>query len=133
MARITGRDIQEEARTPSFDLIKSLIKTRATWLGHILRMDEECTIKKVARELYEKGEKIEGGILEMAPSTANFMELMEIANDRERWREHVKSIVDSLTPTTKVVNRGGYRGEEGSGGLRRSRRLRKRAAITSMV
>ena len=41
LSRITGRTIQQEAneRTRAFDLVAAIRRTRASWLGHILRMD----------------------------------------------------------------------------------------------
>ena len=43
LSRITGRTIQQEAseRTRAFDLVAAIRRTRASWLGHILRMDKE--------------------------------------------------------------------------------------------
>ena len=40
LARLTGRGIAEEYGNPSYDLVHEIHKTRAGWLGHILRMDE---------------------------------------------------------------------------------------------
>ena len=40
LARITGRKIADEYHTPSYDLVHEIRKTRARWLGHILRTDQ---------------------------------------------------------------------------------------------
>ena len=44
LARITGNTQQKEARRPTYDLVAAITKTQATWLGHILRMDEDTHI-----------------------------------------------------------------------------------------
>ena len=53
-ANITGRSQHDEARSPTYDLVQvgAVITTRAKWLGHILRMDANSYLHRVARELY---------------------------------------------------------------------------------
>ena len=38
LARITRRTVHEEARSPSYDIIRSIRYRRLVWLGHILRL-----------------------------------------------------------------------------------------------
>ena len=51
LASITRRSIHDEAKEPSFDVVKFVRKYRLSYLGHILRMDDDRTVKKFLLEL----------------------------------------------------------------------------------
>jgi len=123
LAVITGRDIGDEARTPTYNLVNDIIRQRATWTGHILRMDKDSTIKKVITEIYEKGEQYDGAMLhrDTLPTHKSIEDLIAKAEDRAGWNKFVKTLVtrDSSTPK---------RGKGRS--LRRSVRIR---AVNKMI
>ena len=45
LAVMSGRQIKDEARKPSFDLVSALRVRRLRWLGHVLRMDDRRLVK----------------------------------------------------------------------------------------
>ena len=44
---ITGREIREEAKDPTFDLVAHLRASRFSHLGHILRMGQDSLLRRV--------------------------------------------------------------------------------------
>ena len=103
LAVITGRDIGDEARTPTYNLVNDIIRQRATWTGHILRMDKDSTIKKVITEIYEKGEQYDGAMLhrDTLPTHKSIEDLIAKAEDRAGWNKFVKTLVTRDSPTPK--------------------------------
>jgi hypothetical protein len=100
LATFTGRDIQEEARSPTFDLVGAIVKQRAQWLGHVLRLDDDVTVKKTLTEIYTKGHMYEGSLLDTLPPHTSLTHLTNLARDRRGWNEFVKTIPtrDSSAP-----------------------------------
>ncbi len=47
LSRMTGREIADEARTPSINVLLRTRDLRWNWLGHILRIDERRTVRQV--------------------------------------------------------------------------------------
>ncbi len=47
LSKITGREIVDEARTPSINVLLRTRDLRWNWLGHILPMDERRTVRQV--------------------------------------------------------------------------------------
>ena len=51
LSSVTRRTIHEEARNPSFDAVQHVLKRRRAYLGHILRMSEDRTVRRYLTEL----------------------------------------------------------------------------------
>ena len=98
MATITGREIEEEARAPTFDLIATILQARATWLGHILRMPPDKYVHRTMREIYENENGKEGSLMELLPEHTDFEDLVKEARDRSAWNKFVREMTDSSTP-----------------------------------
>ena len=103
---ISGRSIRDEYLDPSFDLIARLRSRRLRWAGHILRrrLEETSLIRRVlvattARDL-ERGSSEEGGLLADAPAFDTVEELLELAADREGWREVVHALLPASDPSS---------------------------------
>ncbi len=47
LSRTTGRGIVEEARTPSVSILLDMRDLGWSWLGHVLRMDNDRSARKV--------------------------------------------------------------------------------------
>ena len=52
--RITGRSYQEEATTPSYDLLTAVRTRRHHWLGHILRMPANRLVRRAVLALGQR-------------------------------------------------------------------------------
>ena len=96
MAVIRGREFEEMARDPPYDLVGEIRRQRLTFTGHVLRYGEERLTRRVLLAYFSRFrgplEYPEGSILEDAPKHRNLEELIVLANDRERWREEVGRI-----------------------------------------
>ena len=92
LANITGRSQHDEARSPTYDLVGAVVTTRARWLGHILRMDENSYLHKVVREIYHNN--YEGSIIcaMSLPDHDDFEDLLSIAKDRRGWNKFTKTL-----------------------------------------
>ena len=86
LSRITGRSIQEEAneRTRTFDLVAAIRRTRARWLGHILRMGPHRMLYRAAIRQHEIGS--EGNLFMDVPCHLPLQDIVAIAQDREEWK-----------------------------------------------
>jgi len=93
LARITGREVHEEHRSPTFELIPRLPTRRAKWLGHVLRSKESHLVRRLvcAQADQLKGSYQQGHVLAEAPCHSSSAELVEMVADREIWREHTYS------------------------------------------
>ncbi len=82
-SRITGRSIAEEDRTPSANILMNKRDRRWSWLGHILRMDEDTFVRKVLLNC-DKPEKesLYGHIPNL-----NLEKAIETARDSEKWKQ----------------------------------------------
>ncbi len=47
LSKITGREIADEVRTPTANVLSHARDLRWNFLGHILRMDEQWTVRQV--------------------------------------------------------------------------------------
>ena len=50
-SQITKRTIHQEAKHPSYDIISAMLQRRWSYLGHILRMDEDRTVRRFLLKL----------------------------------------------------------------------------------
>ena len=98
LATMTGREIEEEARAPSYDLIAAIRQARATWLGHILRTHPSRYVHRTIREIYENDNNKEGSLLELLPEHTDFEDLVEKASDRSAWNNFVRKLIDISAP-----------------------------------
>ena len=88
---ITGKTIKEEATVgKSFDLLKWIRARRLQWLGHILRMGTERTLKQAVFIMFKTQQP--GYLLMDAPATNSWRELQTYAQDREYWRTRVRAL-----------------------------------------
>ena len=84
LAQISGRDVPEECRNPSFDLISTLRVRRLRWVGHVIRMDVNRLDRRV---LVSKTQPYdEGDVLADCPTHSDMSELISMACDRDTWR-----------------------------------------------
>ena len=109
LKRFTNKTTHEEARNPTYDLIKSIRHRRLCWLGHILRLEKiktpdgegECErLIKVAVK-HQHSEKYVGSLLMDAPDMT-WEELTAKAEDKKAWRKLVKQLKPTK-PWTKTV------------------------------
>ena len=92
LSLITKRSIHDEAKNPSFDIVKHVMKRRFEYLGHILRMDQDRTLKRLLLELSpEEAPFAQGSLLGETPFQT-IAEMLEAAADRKKWREMKESI-----------------------------------------
>ena len=82
LIRITGREVRDETRDPTRDLVDFIRAERLRWLGKILRMEEGRLIRRLVAQV--QAPYPEGSIFMDAP-THGFDELVKYANDKERW------------------------------------------------
>ncbi len=47
LATITGKTIQEEAPNPTMNVVMKAQDRRGSWLGHVLRMQEDRLVRQV--------------------------------------------------------------------------------------
>ena len=90
--RITGREIWEECRAPSFDLVRHLKQRRLEWVGKTLRREESFLARRSLKELFSLN-SIEGSVLMNAPVCKSFDELVDLARDTESWKLRVREII----------------------------------------
>ena len=90
--RITGRSYQEEATTPSYDLLTAVRTRRHQWLGHILRMPANRLVRRAVLALGQRaGPPYQpGSILMDAPFPLD--ELVLRAADRRGWARDTRSL-----------------------------------------
>jgi exonuclease III len=89
LSRITGRSVREEHVDPTFDLIPRLLSRRLKWLGHVLRAEEGHYVKSIlcAQADLLGGEYKRGTVLAEAPGHTSAEELLDLARDKDLWRE----------------------------------------------
>ena len=92
MSVISGKTPHQEAspKWRSFDIVRWIRARRLDWLGHILRLGKERTIKHAIFEMFK--ERSEGDLLMDAPQHESWRHLCEQACDRERWKMRVRAM-----------------------------------------
>ena len=108
LATITGREISQEHRHPTFDLIAKLRARRLKWAGQILRQEPEDSLVHqvlMATAIHDlaAGNKRRSLLMDAAEyNTAE--ELLALAMDEKGWSERVRQIdpVDHNTATEMV-------------------------------
>ena len=101
LARITNREIREEAKDPTFDLCMHLRSQRLRFLGHVLRADEDSIVRRVI--LSRGNNHRNGDLFTDAPVHDTLDDLIEIARDRDQWRQLVEELAcNGRFSTTKA-------------------------------
>ena len=91
MSVITGRTPHQEASVDkTFDLVRWIRARRLQWLGHILRMGTERSLKRAVFVMFKSPR--EGDLMMDAPRHDSWRELTKYAADRDWWRERVRSL-----------------------------------------
>ena len=83
LSSITKRTIHEEARTPSFNAIEHVLNRRRSYLGHILRADENRMVRKFLLELSPDVQPFTKGSLLEEAGFSNTRDMIEAAVNRE--------------------------------------------------
>ena len=86
LARITGRDVQTEARsaTSSFDLIKNIRTRRLKWLGQILRGDQTRILFKAIEQQHVAQDP--GNLFMDTPNHVSLEDMIVLAKDKTYWK-----------------------------------------------
>ena len=79
---ITKGTIHEEAKNPSFNIIKRVLQRRWNYLGHILRMDVDRAVWKISTWTVPK----RGSSLLDDTSFRTVDEMITAATDHEQWK-----------------------------------------------
>ena len=86
LALITRRTIHEEARNPTIDTVKIIMKRRWEYLGHILRMSEDRAVRRYLLELSPNNAPFIKGTLLDDTDFDSVQEMVSCAVDREQWK-----------------------------------------------
>ena len=85
VSHITKRSIHDEAREPTFDIISHVLKRRWSYLGHLLRMDENRIVHRSIIELSPSvAPFIPGSLLDDTPYET-VQEMKDVAANRDTW------------------------------------------------
>ena len=127
------------ARNPTYDLVGEIRRQRITFAGHVLRYGEERLTRRVLIEYFKRFDKQrdypQGSILEDAPPHKDIISLVEIARDRERWRQWRDRIdgkrhsLELEIVSTRELDRGGKPREEGTSAASRDAQARPKHGI----
>ena len=110
LAAITGREISQEHRHPTFDLIAKLRARRLKWAGQILRLEPEDSLVHqvlMAAAMHDLAAGNSRRSLLMDAGEYNTAEeLLALAADRKGWAERVRQIdpVDHNTAAEMVTS-----------------------------
>ena len=89
------------------DLIRYLRALRLKWVGHVLRRGENFPARRammMEQQPYGEGSTCTC-ILENTPKHGSMAELIELAEDREKWRLEVNSLkLGSIANSETVVS-----------------------------
>jgi hypothetical protein len=96
LATITSREISQEHRSPTFDLIAKLRARRLKWAGQILRQEPEDSLVHqvlMATAIHDlaAGNKRRSLLMDAAEYTTA-EELLALAMDEKGWSERVRQI-----------------------------------------
>ena len=109
LSLITKRSIHDEAKRPTFNITKHILSQRFEYLGHILRLENDRTLKRILIDLSpNEAPFAEGSLLGESPFHT-VEEMLEAAADRRNWRELKKGINndagESLAPLGTAASR----------------------------
>ena len=95
MSMITGKEIREEYKHPSFDLLGCARARRLKWAKQLLRAPEDFIPRRTAMAELERygGGGQPGGIFQDAPKGVTVEELVELANRQVFWSKEVRKLL----------------------------------------
>ncbi len=82
LSKITGREIADEARMPSINVLLRARDLRSNWLGHILRMDEGRIVRQVLLNCVKPTQ--ESILVDLIDKDVNTT--FSLAKDRIEWK-----------------------------------------------
>ena len=103
VTHITGESIKDEYKTPTYPLVKKILKRRFRWLGHQLRRDGSLVqqaLLHLAQDHISGNYKI-GSVISEAPKFTSTEHLLGLAGDRELWNMLSNEICPSSTHVNK--------------------------------
>ena len=109
LSLITKRSIHDEAKRPTFNIIKHIMAQRFEYLGHILRLENDRTLKRILLDLSPNEASFADGSLLGETPFHTVEEMLEAAADHTNWRELKKGISnyagESLAPLGTAASR----------------------------
>ena len=87
LSQITKRSIHEEAKHPTFNVINHIKARRFEYLGHILRLDNDRTLKSLLIQSMREAAPFREGSLAAETPFQTKDELITAAQDRKNWRK----------------------------------------------
>ena len=85
---ITKRTIHDEAREPTFDVVKHVLLRRRSYLGHILRLDEDRALRRYLLDLSPPTVPFMPGSLHADTEFETLEEAVTAASDKVEWRQY---------------------------------------------
>ena len=86
LSLITKNTIHHEAKYPTFDAVDYILKLRPEFLGHILRMDPNRSLKRFTIELNPSEAPFRAGSLLSETQFQDIDSAIEAAENRLEWR-----------------------------------------------
>ena len=92
LSHITGNPRRQEstADTCTFNLLLWIRARRLRWLGHILRLQDERLVKQAIKHIH--GHRQDGDMLMDVDPSLSWEALVELARDKDGWRERVRKM-----------------------------------------
>ena len=87
LSQITKRTIHQEAKYPTLNVVKQILKRRWNYLGHILRLNENRALRRYLLELSPTEAPFIPGSLLADTKFDTVNDLIAAANNRENWKE----------------------------------------------
>ena len=87
LSQITKRSIHEEAKHPTFNVINHIKVRRFEYLGHILRLDNDRTLKSLLIQSMRDTAPFREGSLAAETPFQTKDQLVTAAQDRKNWRK----------------------------------------------
>ena len=86
LALITKRTIHEEARDPSSDTVEQVYRRRWSYLGHVLRLDDDRAVRRYLLELSPQESPFIPGSLLADTEFDNVVDMAQVAINRDQWK-----------------------------------------------
>ena len=90
LSLITKNTIHHEAKYPTFDAVDYILKLRHEFLGHILRMDPNRSLKRFTIELNSRTAPFRAGSLLSETLFQDMDNAIEAAENRTEWRNNYR-------------------------------------------
>ena len=89
LTKITGREIRDEMREPTLDLVRRVQELRLMWVGKTLGSPEERLHREVMISSHKPYKQ--GSLLEDAPEHTDMEDLIRQAQNKPAWIHYSKS------------------------------------------